>query len=220
MAWMLYLVLYYLSYTNIGLLLQVTNQSWCEKCILVWIKGPCKCLADSHWCYFVYLLETAPFFLIEHTSCLKSNHRSSWCFEMCIVLTQNRLQEAENYYRDPVNKIRLLDGSHSTWGKGVTHCMESQRFQLWGLQKGAALQRYLFLLILAFFFFCEKEEGWVAGYVECCSYCRTTYNSNFCDTRTCHRHSAMVRKDTILEKKRNKWVKKDLFNYTTNIKQF
>lgn len=69
---------------------------------------------------FFYLLEAAPFFLTEYRSCLTSDHRLSWCSEMCIVLTENRLQEAGNYYRATMNKIKLLDGSHSTQGKGVT----------------------------------------------------------------------------------------------------
>lgn len=70
---------------------------------------------------------------------------------MCIVLTQNRLQKAENYYRGAVSKMRLLDGSHSTQGKVVTYGMKSQRLQLQGLQKGAALQRDLYFLILGSF---------------------------------------------------------------------
>lgn len=47
---------------------------------------------------------------------------------MYITLTQNR-QETEDDYRGFVNEIRLLDGSHSTVGKGITYYVKSQMFQ-------------------------------------------------------------------------------------------
>lgn len=72
---------------------------------------------------------------------------------MCIALTQNRLRKAENYHRGAVSKMRLLDGSHLAQGKVVIYGMKSQRLQLQGLQKGTALQRDLYFIILAFFLF-------------------------------------------------------------------
>lgn len=62
-----------------------------------------------------------------------------------------------------MKKMRLLNVSHLTKGKVDTYSMKSQRLQLQGFQKGAALKRDLYFLILASFWgflvglFREKE---------------------------------------------------------------
>lgn len=119
-----------------------------------------KHLADNTDAIYFPFTSRKPSFLFDRTYILseKQSQVGALGNALYIVLTQNRLQDTEGDYRGIVNEIRLLDGSHSTGGKGITYHMKSQMFQWQRLWKGVALQRYLFLLIHPFFSLTHMQE--------------------------------------------------------------